>query len=149
MSRRLEAAPLTARSAAGLISMTTLSLTLVGALLAFLLDRDDFSSVGIAMWWALQTVTTVGYGDFVPHNTEGRVIGSVVMLVGVSFVAVVTAAIAAALVEAARRRAGAAEEHPLAVKLDEISARLERLEGALERGSGSEPGEGSGPPPPG
>lgn len=128
------AKPLTARRAAAIISLFTLSLTVVAATLAFFLDRDDFPNIGISGWWALQTVTTVGYGDFVPHNTEGRIIGSLVMLGGISFSAVVTAAIAAALVEAARRRANAKpEEHPLAGQLEQISARLERLEQAVAR----------------
>ena len=114
--------------------MFTLTLTLVAATLAFLLDRDDFPNFGISIWWALQTVTTVGYGDFVPRNTEGRVIGSVVMLGGISFVAVVTASIAAALVEAARRRVGAvSDEGVLSAQLEEISARLRRLEEAANR----------------
>ena len=126
--------PLTARRAAAIISVFTLSLTAISGLLAFLLDRGDFSSLGISMWWALQTVTTVGYGDFVPRNTEGRLIGSVVMLGGISFIAVVTASIAAALVESARRRSGASpEEHPLASRLEEIVVRLERLEEKLDR----------------
>jgi voltage-gated potassium channel len=108
----------------------------LGATLAFLLDRDDFPNMGISLWWALQTVTTVGYGDFVPTNTEGRIIGGVVMLGGISFVAVVTASIAAALVQSARSRAGVSpEEYPLASKLDEISVRLERLEKAIDRSS--------------
>lgn len=139
---RLTAGELTARRAAGVISLFTLSLTVISATLAFLLDRDDFPNLGISIWWALQTVTTVGYGDFVPHNTEGRVIGSLVMLGGISFVAVVTASIAAALVEAARRRLGSdPDEHPLAPRFDEVLARLERLEEAVDRSSSSGPGE--------
>jgi len=131
--KQVNARPLTARRAAAIISAFNLTLTLVAATGAFLLDRDDFPNLGISMWWALQTVTTVGYGDFVPHNTEGRIIGSVVMLGGISFVAVVTASIAAALVEAARQRRAAPSEHPLGPKLDEIAARLERLEEAIRR----------------
>ena len=131
--KRVSARPLTARRAAAIISAFTLTLTLVAATGAFLLDRDDFPNLGISMWWALQTVTTVGYGDFVPRNTEGRIIGSVVMLGGISFVAVVTASIAAALVEAARERRAAPEDRSLTAKLDEIAARLERLEQAVER----------------
>jgi len=135
--RRISAKPLTARRAAWIISAFTLTLTVIAATGAFLLDRDDFPNLGISMWWALQTVTTVGYGDFVPHNTEGRIIGSVVMLGGISFAAVVTASIAAALIEAARRRGvvPGKSEDPLGPKLDEISARLERLEEAVRRSS--------------
>jgi voltage-gated potassium channel len=134
--KRISAKPLTARRAAGIISVFTLTLTLIAATAAFLLDRDDFPNLGISIWWALQTLTTVGYGDFVPHNTEGRVIGSLVMLGGISFAAVVTASIAAALIEAARERRGTApgeREEPLGPKLDEIAARLERLEEAVKR----------------
>jgi voltage-gated potassium channel len=139
---RLLSKPLTARRAAAIISLFTLTLTLVAATLAFLLDRDDFPNLGISIWWALQTVTTVGYGDFVPHNTEGRIIGSLVMLGGISFIAVVTASIAAALVEAARRRGyGRPKDHPLAPQLEEIAERLQRLEEAAARSS--RPGDGA------
>lgn len=135
IAKRLLTAPLTARRAAGIISLFTLTLTLIAATAAFALDRGDFPNLGISIWWALQTVTTVGYGDFVPSNDEGRVIGAVVMLGGISFSAVVTASIAAALVEAARRRAGAEpEKHPLSPQLQEIAARLERLEAAVGDG---------------
>ena len=71
-----------------------------------LLDREDFPSLGVSAWWALQTVTTVGYGDFVPTNSEGRLIGAVVMVVGVGFMTVITASIVATFVETARRRLG-------------------------------------------
>lgn len=142
-AKRLLSAPLTARRAAAIISLFTLALTLIAATGAFLLDRGDFTSMGISTWWALQTVTTVGYGDFVPNNTEGRVIGAVVMLGGISFSAVVTASVAAALVEAARRRAGAEpEKHPLAPQLKEIAARLERLEATV--GADRQKAEGGG-----
>lgn len=145
LARRLLSTPLTARRAAAVISLFTLSLTLIAATAAFVLDRDDFPNLGISIWWALQTVTTVGYGDFVPANTEGRVIGALVMLGGISFIAVVTASIAAALVEAARRRTGSEPElHPLAPQLEEIAARLERLEAAVGTDRPSRPGRDPG-----
>ena len=79
-------------------------------------------------------MTTVGYGDFVPHNTEGRFIGGVVMLLGVSLVAVVTASIAAAFVQSAKQRVVEdSDEHPLAGKLEEIVERLDRIEAAVGR----------------
>jgi voltage-gated potassium channel len=95
--------PDTPRRAAFQIALSTIVVAISGGVLARLLDRKDFPSLGEGIWWSLQTVTTVGYGDVVPHSTEGRVIGAVVMLTGVAFLAVITGAITAALIESARR----------------------------------------------
>jgi voltage-gated potassium channel len=134
VGRRLTSRELTVRRAAVVISLFTLVLTSVAAVLIFLFDRDEFPNLGVSLWWAVQTVTTVGYGDYVPHNTDGRIIGGVVMLLGVSLVAVVTASIAAAFVQAAKRRVPQdPAEHPLADKLDAIAERLDRIEAAVGR----------------
>ena len=133
---------LTVRRAAIVISLFSLSLTTLAALLVFILDREDFPNLGVSLWWAVQTVTTVGYGDFVPHNAEGRILGGIVMLLGVSLVAVVTAVIAAAFIHAATERVVEdPNEHPLADRLDEIVARLDRIERGLSGGNGSPPSD--------
>jgi voltage-gated potassium channel len=85
------------------------------------------------MWWAVQTVTTVGYGDLVPKNTAGRFIGAVLMLSGIGFLTVVTAVITAAFLETVRRRMGDAAQAELLAKLDDLSARLQALESSLRR----------------
>lgn len=131
---------LTARRAATIIGAFTVALTLLAALAVWLLDSEGFSGFGDAAWWALQTVTTVGYGDVVPKDTEGRLIGALVMIGGIGFLAVVTASITAIFVEDARQRV--AERHgsqTVSQQLAEIDARLERLERAL----------GTSPPAPG
>lgn len=131
---------LTARRAAWIIGAFTLLLTILAALLVWLVDREDFPTLGVSAWWALQTVTTVGYGDFVPTNTEGRFIGAVVMIGGIGFLTVITASIAAAFVENARRRLGdETASAALAEKMDQLLARLERLEQAIERSQPSPP----------
>ena len=49
-----------------------------------LLDPHEYTSVWEGLWWALQTVTTVGYGDVTPENVGGRFVAGAVMLAGVS-----------------------------------------------------------------
>ena len=68
------------------------------------MDHNEFPDIGLRMWWALQTVTTVGYGDIVPADTEGRIIGAVLMLQGIGFITVIAASVTAALIEQARKR---------------------------------------------
>jgi voltage-gated potassium channel len=56
------------------------------------------------LWWAAETVSTVGYGDVVPHATRGRLVAVMVMLSALAFLTVVTAAITATLLESTHRR---------------------------------------------
>jgi voltage-gated potassium channel len=128
--------PLTPRRAAVIIAGYTTLVTFAGALVARLADRKDFDSFGDALWWALQTVTTVGYGDVVPSSGTGRVIGAFVMISGIAFLTVITAAVTAALIEAARRRQPPRDREQLAELMKEMSARLSAIEARLEeRGS--------------
>jgi voltage-gated potassium channel Kch len=122
---------LTARRSLQIIITATLVVTVVGGFAIRLLDRKDFHSVGEGMWWAVQTVTTVGYGDVVPHGVGGRLIATVVMLTGIAFISLVTAAVTATLVEQNRsRRAG--DEDSVGSALEEISTRLEAIEKRLD-----------------
>ena len=125
---RPERVDLTARRAALVISLVTLVVTLVGGLLVTLVDREDFPTLGRGMWWAVQTVTTVGYGDVTPTSSGGKVVATVVMVTGIGFLTVVTAAITATFVESARRRRGGDRDDGLR----EIAERLERIERRLE-----------------
>ena len=129
---RLAERELTARRAGTAIALITLAITLAGGLLVTIVDRKDFPTLGRGMWWAVQTVTTVGYGDVVPTTTEGRVIGTVVMVTGIGFLSVVTAAITATFVESARRRLAARRRDPVAHELQRISERLDRIEARLD-----------------
>ncbi len=74
-------------------------LALVGAIVMRIVDQQDYPSLGTALWWALQTVTTVGYGDVVPTTTAGRVVGGIEMVLGVSFIAFVTAGVTSTVVK--------------------------------------------------
>ena len=48
-------------------------------------DRNSFPTVGAGLWWAAQTVTTVGYGDHVPESVAGQLVAVLVMLFGIGF----------------------------------------------------------------
>ena len=75
------------------IVTATLASVIVGGVLIRFLAPAEFANVGIGLWCALQTVTTVGYGDVTPQNAIGRVVGAIIMLESIAFVAIVTAAI--------------------------------------------------------
>jgi voltage-gated potassium channel len=56
--------------------------------------RSNITDYGDALWWAAETVTTVGYGDFYPVTPQGRIVAVVLMVVGIGLVGTVTAAVA-------------------------------------------------------
>ncbi len=122
---------LTPARAGWAIALATAVVTVVCGLVIRLVDPADFDSVGQGMWWAVQTVTTVGYGDIVPTKVGGRLIGAILMLSGIGFLTVVTAVVTAAFLETVRRRMGDPGHSEVIEKLDELSARLHALE---ERG---------------
>ena len=81
------------------LALTFLGLALVGAIVMRIADPHNFPSLGLAVWWALQTVTTVGYGDVVPTTNAGRVVGGLEMVLGVSFIAFLTAGVTSAVIQ--------------------------------------------------
>jgi voltage-gated potassium channel len=83
------------------------------------------------IWWAISTVTTVGYGDIYPEGTAGRIIAITIMLVGIGFVALLTAFIADRFINV--QADTEAKEGLILAELRAITARLDRLESA--RGS--------------
>ena len=100
---------LNARSVTVGLALTFVALALVGGILIRVVDHENFPSVGLGIWWALQTVTTVGYGDFVPTTLAGRVIGGLVMAIGIAFISFVTAGVTSTLVQRAARTAHEAD----------------------------------------
>jgi len=125
--------PLTPARAGRAIAVSTLAVTVICGVVIRLVDPAEFDDVWLGLWWAVQTVTTVGYGDVVPHDTSGRVIAAVLMLSGIGFLTVVTAAITAAFLETVRRRMGDPAQTELMAKLDELSRRIQTIESSLRR----------------
>ena len=91
------------------------------------------------MWWALQTVTTVGYGDIVPADTEGRIIGAILMLQGIGFITVIAASVTATLIEQARKKRNLDDEPATTAHFKQIEARLDAIERALTVKPDAEP----------
>jgi voltage-gated potassium channel len=123
--------PLTVRRAAGIIASVTVLATIIAGVAIHFTDPKNFPDIGDGLWWSVQTVTTVGYGDLVPTSTTGRLVGAVVMVIGIGFLTVITASITSAFVEAARRRLEGSGTDALPAKLDQISARLDTIEAGL------------------
>ena len=124
---------LTARRAAGIIAGFTVLITVAGGILERVIDHQEFPTIGRGLWFALQTVTTVGYGDVTPKQADGRFIGAVVMLTGIGFLAVITASATASLIEGSRRQFAAQSERDVTRRLEEVGERLDRIEAALDR----------------
>ena len=141
---RFASDPASMRNAVWVMIVLTLGIVLIGGLVVWVFDRRDFPDLGGALWYTLQTVTTVGYGDTVPASVVGRLVGAAVMVVGVALIAILTASITSVFVEAGRRRAGreAGESDSITAlhsRLDEVVARLTAIEATLAaRGPGAD-----------
>jgi Ion channel len=133
--------PLTMGRAARIIVSFTLLMTLVGGVLIHYADKRNFPNIGDGLWWSVQTVTTVGYGDHVPTNAMGRTVAAVIMVVGIGFLSVITATITSAFIESARKRIEGVEMKTLDRKLDRIAERLDAIEGSLAKSSDMPSGE--------
>jgi voltage-gated potassium channel len=133
--------PPSMRNAAGVIVVATTVVVVGGGALISLIDNEEYPNVGIGMWWALQTVTTVGYGDVAPKHLSGRLVGAVLMLWGTAFIAIITAVITSTFVARASRDYYAAQMQDalsdrelMEQRFDELQQKLDRL---LSRDSGS------------
>jgi voltage-gated potassium channel len=118
--------------------IATAALGLLAGLVVRLIDPKDFPDYGTAVWWSIVTLATVGYGDVVPHTGWGRVVGSAVIVVGVTFVSFLVAIVTSyfisvqddekAELERARRVKELAEEKDT---LSRIEQRLAAIEARL------------------
>ena len=118
------------------------------AVIVYLLERhapdSNIHTLGEALWWSFVTVTTVGYGDFYPITTGGRITACVIMGTGLLTLAVVTAQVASSFVAQGPSRARSAPQDEAArreVTLAELDQRLAQIERLL---TAPHPGNSSG-----
>jgi voltage-gated potassium channel len=99
-------------------------------------DPGRFPNPWRGLWWAIVTVTTVGYGDTFPTSAFGRVVAGLLMLVGIGFLGLVTASVAARFVASDaddKHEESAAQRDEILAELKRLDARLDRIEQALRR----------------
>jgi voltage-gated potassium channel Kch len=108
----------------------TLLLGVIAGFVVTLVDREEFPTFGDGLWWAIVTLGTVGYGDLVPGNTAGRAVGAIVIIVGVTFIAFLTAVVTSSIVAVDQERAVEAEKQRREVSDEETRQLLRQV---LER----------------
>jgi len=106
--------------------VTFVTTTLAGTLMV-VLDPKSYKTPWEGIWWAWETVTTVGYGDIVPTTFEGRLLGIFVMLMGVAFLSLLTANFAAYFISRGTAEVEKTEDRILNV-LKNIQTRLDKIE---------------------
>jgi voltage-gated potassium channel len=111
-------------------ALFTLFVVLAGGVAFSQVERTQHLSAWDGVWWATSTLTTVGYGDITPHTVAGRVIAIIMMVSGVGFVALLTAAVAERFIRDERAAESSIEHHlvSLTEELRQIRRRLDRIE---------------------
>lgn len=119
------------------VASTTIMILFLSALAVLDAERADpdsnIRSFPDAIWWAATTVTTVGYGDRYPVTAEGRTVAALLMIGGVALLGIVTASLAAWLIERVReveaeaQAATSQDIHRLLERLDRLQDEVQRL----------------------
>jgi voltage-gated potassium channel len=120
-------ASLTLRKAIGLIVGVAAVLATGAALLEWLID-PAFHTLGQALWFAVTTVSTVGYGDYVPRSGAGRLVASALMLAGLGLIPLITSVVVSTLVAQRSREQREADlrlSRLILERLDSIDRKLE------------------------
>jgi voltage-gated potassium channel len=99
--------------------------TLAGVLMAVI--DANFKTPWEGIWWAWETVTTVGYGDFVPVSFAGRLLAIFMMIMGLAFLSLLTANFAAYFISRGTSKVAKTEDEILII-LQDIQKRLDKIE---------------------
>jgi voltage-gated potassium channel len=91
-------------------------------------SNGQIHGLGDALWWAIVTITTVGYGDVAPETLEGRIVAIFLMVVGIALFSMLTAGIAAFFVETTKDASRTEQDD----RLTEVLTKLEAIEKRIE-----------------
>ena len=94
-------------------------------------DGANIQGVGDGWWWAITTMATVGYGDTYPVSTQGRIVGTALMIMGVALLGTITASIASNFNATDSKDSSAGTSS--ASEVDDLKKRVAELEGKLEK----------------
>ena len=130
MSKFLREPP-SVRLAANVIVTATAIVVVLGGVMMRVLDHKEYHSIWLGMWWVLETITTVGYGDLTPESAIGKILTSILMLWGIAFLAIITAAITSVFVARAQQERTTAEEAAVAGARSTVDDRLDRIDAQL------------------
>jgi voltage-gated potassium channel len=137
------------RYAAYLVIAAWLIAIVIFGIVQRIADPDTYPTIWLAWWWAIQTVTTVGYGDAVPQNTGGKVVASFLMIGGLSLISILTATITSSFVARREEKSQARGDNPVMQEVARLSAEIESLRVELRQAweNGGEPGPRPAQPP--
>ena len=124
LQRRIE--KLTIIRAVRMVAVIALSLAVIAAIVEWAVD-PEIGTFRDSLWWAIVTVTTVGYGDVVPTSSAGRIVGALLMLAGVSAIPIATSLVVSVFISRLQSQQNAQD----AEERKELIERLDRIEKAL------------------
>lgn len=108
--------------------VTVLLISFSGIIFGWIENRDVFEG----MWWAVTTVTTVGYGDLYPESNTGRLFATFLMIIGIAFVSILTGNISSYFVARDANEEDQDENMLLLEKLDELTLKIDELNEKIE-----------------
>jgi voltage-gated potassium channel len=123
----------------GAVSLVAVGVVFAGAAVAYRAEHATnagFETFGDALWWAVVTLTTVGYGDIVPETTAGRVDGMMIMVTGIGILGLLAGSMASFFrLDKSRSPAAETTPDPVTAELAALRSQVERLADELARTS--------------